>query len=285
MVAIPSSLQAGKRLTSRRAVAVGWACLTLGIGGVAVVSLFELMTWPGAVHPQARSYTAERVLFALATTVEVPLMPAVIAGLILLDAGRQRLPGLASPVLASPIEVSDDCTSDLCGRPTSNDVLRGSSRIEVGKPLTALTLLRHDGSAFVIPAIVGDRTLVLYFMRDAGCSICRKHVRTLVRIFERLRDLGTEVIVVQPGRNETARALVDSQSIPFTIASGRDSRAYDAIGLSARSFGLLQGCGTLLVDGQGVVRYARLASLPFAAFSEPELLEAIHWLGTEKANA
>lgn len=214
----------------------------------------------------------------------MPLIPGIIAGLILLNAGRQHSRVPSPPEFTAPIEASDGCASDLCGLSTSNDVLPDASRIEVGKPLKALTLVRHDGSAFV-PAVAGERALVLYFMRDAGCSICRKHVRTLAGIFERLRILGTDVIVVQPGGNEASRTLADSQSVPFTIASGRDSRAYDAIGLSARSLGLLRGCGTLLVDGRGVVRYARLASLPFAAFSESELLDAIHWLGTEKANA
>jgi peroxiredoxin len=285
MVAIPGSLWAGKWMTSRTSVAVGWVCLALGMSGVARVSLGELMNWRGATHPEARSYTTQRVLFALATTVEVPLIPGIIAGLILLNAGRRPSRGPAPTELPSPIEPNDDCTSDYCGLPASGNVLQVTSRIEVGKPLTALTLVRHDGLDFVVPTVADERALVLYFMRDAGCSICRKHVRTLARIFERLCALGTQVIVVQPGGNEASRALADSESIPFTIASGRDSRAYDAIGLPARSFGLLQGCGTLLVDGRGVVRYARLASLPFAAFSESELLDALHWLGTEKANA
>jgi peroxiredoxin len=278
MVAIPGSLWAGRRLASRRAFALGWACLGLGLGGIAAVSLVDRMNWREATHPEARSYATERILFALASTVEVPLIPGIIAGLVLLNAGRRASRKPAYPKLATPIEASDGCTSDLCGLPASGNVVRVKARIEVGKPLTALTLVRHDGLAFVVPEVADGRALVLYFMRDAGCSICRKHVRTLVRSFERLRALGTEVIVVQPGGNAASRALADSQSAPFTIASGRDSRAYDAIGLSTRNFGLLQGSGTLLVDGRGEVQYARLASLPFAAFSESELLEAIHRL-------
>ena len=45
MVAIPASLWAGKRLTGRRVVAVGWVCLALGMSGIAAVSLVELMNW------------------------------------------------------------------------------------------------------------------------------------------------------------------------------------------------------------------------------------------------
>jgi len=66
------------------------------------------------------------------------------------------------------------------------------------------------------------------------------------------------------------RSLPDS----FTITSGRDFRAYDAVGLAGRNFGLTRGSGTILVDRYGIVHYARLASLPFSAFSRAELVEA-----------
>ena len=193
--------------------------------------------------------------------------------------GRQPSRGVAT---AKP-GPADGCDDGLCDRPEPPDVREIPGRIKANQPLPTLTLRTHDGETFVLPA--GGRASILYLMRAASCSICRKHVRALVRLFDQIRDLGVDVVIIQPGSDGASRTLADTLSTPFTIASGRDSGAYAAIGSPAWSLAVSPRCGTLLVDGRGVVRYARVASLPFGAFSESELLDALRLLGNKGLGA
>jgi len=273
LVAIPGALWAAKRLTGERAVALGWIGIGLGVGGIVAVSVGDLLSWPGYARPAGRTLLAQRVLFALATTVEVPLFPTICAGLILINSGRRRLRPRPAPELDSGCESKDVCGNSLHAPSGSLDVASGSSRM-VGQPLPELTLLTPDGQPIVVPLAVEEHPAIFYFMRSADCSICRGHVRVLVRLFEEHHLPGVRVFIVQPGSHRASRALTRSLPDSFTITSGRDFRAYDAVGLAGRNFGLTRGSGTILVDRYGIVHYARLASLPFSAFSRAELVEA-----------
>ncbi len=282
LVAIPGAFWVGMRLRSGRAVALGWVCLGLGGAGIVAVGLGGVMDRPKAASRlQARSFLTERVLFALATTVQVPLFPTAIAGLILLGAGRRRSRLRPSVGPGPDAEPEDNCGDGLCETTTPPDVVRKSGRIEVGYPLPGLTLLTRDGRALAVPGVANGRDSLLYFMRASGCSICRGHVRALAQIHEEYYLHGTDVFIVHPGGSKASKSLEDSLLTPFTIVSGREFRVYDAIGLSGRNFGLSRGSGTILIDRRGVIRHLRLASFPSGAFSRSELLDDYYRLKSE----
>jgi len=269
LVAIPGAVWASKRLAARQAVVAGWVCLGLASASIIAVASRELMSRPKlAARLEVPSYRTERILFALATTVQVPLFPTAFAGLILLNAGRRHSRSQSS--LGS--EAEDGCGNGRCDSSVSLDISRGAGRIAVGEPLPGLTLVTHDGQVFVVPSVGQGRASLLYFMRAADCSICRRHVRTIVRIFEENPLQDTAVFIVHPGGQKASKALENSLPTRFNIVSGRDFGAYKAIGLSHRNLGLSHGSGTILVDCRGVVRHLRFAGLPFGAFSEPRLL-------------
>ncbi len=282
LVAIPGALLAGRWLSKGRANALGWTCLGLGALGLIVVSLGAWTSRPEVDHPGARAYTAERILFAVATTVDVPIIPVALAGIVLLSLGRRRSRA-AGPGPGTTDGPEDGCDSLLCDLPAPRLGVRAAGRIEVGKPFPELTLLGRDGKTLAVPADLAGRASILYFMRAAGCSICRGHVRALVGIHDRLPDPKPRVVVVHPGNDAASRALAGKFQAPFTFASGRARGVYAMLGVSDRSFGLFRGSGTILLDDLGVVRHARLGILPHGAFSEPELLNAHQLLGEDPA--
>ena len=123
------------------------------------------------------------------------------------------------------------------------------------------------------PRAALDRTLVLYFMRAAGCSICLEHVRELKRMSGEIGAMGAVVLVVQPGSLAASRKLADALGLPFAVASGAE--VYGPIGLGPRALGAIRGSGTIVVDAEGIVRHARRAAFPAGAFDRVELLEAL----------
>ena len=269
LVAIPGAFWASNGLKTKQAVVAGWICLGLASSGMVAIAVGELLNHPKFVaRLEIPSYKTERILFALATTVQVPLLPTAFAGLILLNAGRRHSRSRTS----SKSKAEQDCSNGQCHPIVSLDLHRGSCRMTVGEPLPELTLVTRDGQAFDLPAMSKGHASLLYFMRAADCSICRGHVRTLARMFEEnpLRD--TAVFIVHPGGPKVSKILEHSLPKRFNLVSGRDYSAYDAVGLSHRNFGLSYGSGTILVDGWGLIRHMRLTSLPFGAFSESQLL-------------
>ena len=269
LVAIPGAFWASRSLSNRGATRLGWVGLGLGLSGILAVVGQEAMQPSMADHSPVRVYLIQRLLFALATTVQVPLVPTILAGLILLRAGRRRSRSQHAPEPAGNM----NCADGLCDRPAPLDEAGRPGPIALGQRLPMLLLVARDGQTLNVPESGGGRATLLYFMRDANCSICRRYVRALIRIFgeKDLSQMG--VFVVHPGRSKVSRSLELAVPDSFRIVSGGDSGAYEAVGLAGRNLGLSPGSGTILVDRDGIVRHLRLASLPFRAFSEWELLE------------
>jgi peroxiredoxin len=273
LVAIPAAFWAATSLTTKRSVEVGLVCLGIGLVGIVAVALGESIKWPGVAHHEGQSYLIQRILFSLATTVQVPLFQTTLAGLILVHTGHR---GKKVPRPAALGSGSDgaSCVGGLCDPIPPLDEAKKLNRIEIGKPMPRLTLSDHEGRAFVVDPENRGRASVFYFMRAPGCSICLGHLRSIARIFEARRLDGTDVFIVHAGVDGASRALQESFPSAFTIASGRAFGAHEAIGLAGLGLGLGLGSGTVLADKSGVVRLANLAALPFGTFSEPELMNA-----------
>ena len=270
LVAIPVTWWAARSLNNRQLVRAGGVGLGLACGGLIILAGQEALERATPARPVDPVYLIQRILFAWATTVQFPLFPLGLAGLILLILGRRRSRNLGSTVLDRGLNATAGCDRDICGTNADVELVPTASQIGLGRPLPELTLISGAGGPLVVPAVVNPRASVLYFMRDARCSICRRHVRALVRLFEG-RDL--EVIIIQPGGIEHSRALQPVLPTSFVVVSGRRSGAYQAVGLSGRNLGLFPGSGTILVDHRGIIRHVRLASMPFQAFSEWELMD------------
>ncbi len=109
-------------------------------------------------------------------------------------------------------------------------------------------------------------------MRTADCAVCRGHVRRLAALAEAFRLLGADVVVIAPQAAPLGAApWVAEQPFPVLLVDG----LHAAAGLGRALFGKVQQSGTVLVDGGGVVRLVRRATIPFQAFDERELLAAL----------
>jgi len=109
------------------------------------------------------------------------------------------------------------------------------------------------------------RYQVLYFMRTADCSVCRSHVRRLVELAPKLRELDAALTVFAP--DEHAPAWAKDLPIPMVLGP----RAYELTGFH-RTLGAIQQSGTVTARRDGQIVNLRRSTLPFQAFNERELL-------------
>jgi len=98
---------------------------------------------------------------------------------------------------------------------------------------------------------------------------CQHHVRQLAARYQEFRDLGAEVLVVGPGRPEAAAHLAERLKVPFPILADPSDAGRESLGLR-RFLGFLRESGAVVLDREGVVRYAHrtinaAAALPLEA--------------------
>jgi peroxiredoxin len=111
---------------------------------------------------------------------------------------------------------------------------------------------------------------IVYFMRTIDCPICRGHVRRLVELSPQLAQRGADIVIVAPEAGAAfARDWIAAQ--PFPVVAADALVAQGGFGVSFA----IQQSGTLIVATDGTILRARRATLPFQAFNEREVLEAL----------
>jgi len=147
--------------------------------------------------------------------------------------------------------------------------------ITVGTPAPDLDLIDTSGERLRLLDAVGERGLVVFFMRTTTCPICNAHVRELVARADEFAERGIAVLVVVPeGRVEAAR-WASRRGIPLTVVTGGSASAHEQVGLTRRVFGSMQQSGTLLLDAAGVVRYAQSSTLPTGSYDRDAVVRAV----------
>ncbi len=145
--------------------------------------------------------------------------------------------------------------------------------------LPHLTLTDADGRAVPDARLLSPGLTVLYFLRSASCPACLGHARRLAAAKDDGR-LGADVVLVTPGgaaeaasvRSAVARRS-SSGRLPQGVSVVASGDAHARVGLDTTL--MLQHSGTLLVDDQRRVRYARTATIPTGSYREDDLLEAL----------
>jgi peroxiredoxin len=145
--------------------------------------------------------------------------------------------------------------------------------VETGQRLRAdLSFIDADGRAVGLAQLRGDHQgIVLFFMRQASCLICLRHVRALAAM--RPTEHGIAGVVVVPGAEAGAARVRRVAGAGLTVVSSPGAESHRAVGLSKSL--LMQHSGTILLDARDTVRYRLSATLPTGSFDGPALLAAI----------
>lgn len=103
---------------------------------------------------------------------------------------------------------------------------------------------------------------------------CQQHVRQLAGRYQEFRDLGAEVLVLGPGRPAAAARLAEYLRVPFRILADPSGAGIDNLGLR-RFLGFLRESGSIVLDREGVVRYAHTTINPGTALPLDDVLATL----------
>lgn len=146
--------------------------------------------------------------------------------------------------------------------------------LEIGSTLQ-LDLRNSDGGELSLDDYRGTDNVFVYFMRALSCAQCNAAVRTLAAQEDELAASGVKVIVAVPEDAASAVAWKAKKNVPFPVVTGKDGTPHAEAGLLRKVFGAIQQSGGVLVDRQGVVRYAHVSTNPGASYNKGELAAAI----------
>lgn len=132
----------------------------------------------------------------------------------------------------------------------------GGGRPEVGAQVPAYRAATLEGDTVALSDFRGRPVLVNLWA--TWCAPCRRETPYLQSVSERFADQGLEVVGVSVD-NRTARGSIrefmEEYGVTYTILhdpAGRALDTFSAIGLPV----------TLLVDGDGIVRFLQLGPIP-----------------------
>ncbi len=145
--------------------------------------------------------------------------------------------------------------------------------LEIGST-PVLALRDTDGDIVNLESYRGKRVFI-YFMRTISCPQCNAAVQKMIANRERYEANDVEVIVAVPDGQAEAAAWRLKRKVPFPVVLGQTGTAHAEVGLLRKVFGLVQQSGSILLDRNGVVRYAHASTNPGASHNEVAVAAAI----------
>lgn len=146
--------------------------------------------------------------------------------------------------------------------------------VQTGSTLT-LHVRHADGTPFDLASYRGTSNVFVYFMRALTCPQCNTVVRTLTTQQEELAASDVQVVVAVPEDAADAAAWKSKGNVPFPVVVGLEGTPHEEAGLLKKMFGAIQQSGGILLDKQGVVRYAHVSTNPGSSYHRAEFAEAI----------
>ncbi len=138
-----------------------------------------------------------------------------------------------------------------------------------------------SSAGFSLAHYRGKYNVLLYFMREFNCPICRGHVAELNRLYSQFKTLDTEIVVIGGGENNQAEKISQQLNLSFPVLADTNHSLYSSFGLE-KAFGMLQRSGTIVIDKTGIVHYILEAALPLGSFNRKGVLSALKELNSHR---
>lgn len=147
--------------------------------------------------------------------------------------------------------------------------------LELGDRISVVSVTTTRGEVLDLTEQRQGGGLLIYFMRTTTCPMCNRHVAELARHADAYAERGVSVIVAVPDDVTTAVRWAEAKQLPFPVVVGESSAPHASFGLARKVLGSMMQSGTILVDQQGVVRYADIVTMPVGGYSPRRVGEAI----------
>jgi peroxiredoxin Q/BCP len=136
--------------------------------------------------------------------------------------------------------------------------------------------LRDDqGAPFRLSDQRGRKILLVFYPGD-DTPVCTRQLCDYRDGLEAFSGLGVDVVGISKDSADSHRAFREKHGLPFTLLSDpalEVAASYDSKGM----LGMKRS--VFLVDGDGVIRYMHIESLPLFRRRREEILEAVAGIG------
>jgi peroxiredoxin len=153
-------------------------------------------------------------------------------------------------------------------------LLEENPMLEIGTA-PRLSLVNTIGQAVTLDGGVANTGTFIYFMRALSCVQCNAAVAKLAKEQAAFTDAGVRVIVAVPEDRDAAAQWKAKKGVPFEVVTGQSGTAHEEVGLMKKVFGLVQQSGNILLDADGVVRYAHASTNPGASYNAAAVATAV----------
>jgi peroxiredoxin Q/BCP len=129
------------------------------------------------------------------------------------------------------------------------------------------TLTSHEDKTVSLSGY--DKNVILFFVRTTNCYECRQHVEHLARLYPQIQEKNAEVLVIVHADEATVKQYAASVRAPFPVLADPTHQVYEEYGLN-RVWLFSTRSGSLIVDKDGTVRYAKNSIVPFQWVKESD---------------
>ncbi len=106
--------------------------------------------------------------------------------------------------------------------------------VAVGTRAPSFRLVSAQGSEIGLEDYHGKSNALVWFTKGIACPFCRRQMVKVGKLHPRLRELGTEVLLVAPTRPEHARLYLARFAVPYPYLCDPGYRMRRAWGLALR---------------------------------------------------
>ena len=125
--------------------------------------------------------------------------------------------------------------------------------VAIGSKAPAFTLPSQSGEMVNLTDLLDRRPVVLFFYPKDDTPGCTKEACAFRDNYEAFSELDAEVVGISSDSVESHRSFATEHSLPFTLLSDEGGKVRKLYGVS-KTFGLLPGRVTYVIDEKGVIR-------------------------------
>lgn len=128
------------------------------------------------------------------------------------------------------------------------------STIKIGDPAPDFTVTAHNGQMISLADFRGKQAVVVFFYPRDNTTVCTKEACAFRDSYEAFVTAGAAVIGISSDSTESHQQFAATQRLPYLLVSDSDGALRKAFGVP-KTFGLLPGRVTYVIDREGIVRH------------------------------
>lgn len=142
--------------------------------------------------------------------------------------------------------------------------------LKVGSTAPDFSLPDQDGQTVHLYDVLKEHWVVLFFYPKDDSPVCTQQVCAFRNASQEFQDAGAVILGISSDSVDSHRAFSQHQHLPYRLLADANGQIAKAYGVS-KTFGLIPGRVTFVIDPQHTVRMAYPSQLNAKAHTEKAL--------------